>query len=113
MKPKEFIERYYLHDSYIQKVEYDILNRKITLDIMFSFWMQDFYKKGDAKQGTIKAVFRNVSKYNCDGGNPAAPLAGILTAKLRNNDLVLAILDDETGVCFEMTIAAESVEVVI
>ena len=113
MTLNEFNEKYYLHDSYIQRVEYDLSNRTVTLDMMFSFWMQDFYKEGDAKQGTMKVVFRNVSKYNCDEGNPAAPLAGILAAKLKDNELILAIMDDETGICFEMTIAAESVEVVM
>jgi hypothetical protein len=39
--------------------------------------------------------------------------AALLNVRLRDNNLVLGILDDETGVCFEMTIAAESVEVVM
>ena len=109
----EFLEKYYLHDSTVEEVDYDLKNKTVTLTIGFCFWMQDWYQEGEPESGTITAIFHNVTKYSCEGGNPAAPLAGILTAKLRNGDLVLAIMDDETGICFEMTIAAESVEVVM
>ena len=109
----EFAEKYYLHDSNIKKLEYDVESKTVTLTVGFCFWMQDWYQEGEPESGTITVIFHNVTKYSCDEGNPAAPLAGILDAQLRGDDIIFGIVDDETGVCFEMTIAAGSVEVIL
>ena len=42
----EFAKKYYLHDSTIDKIEYDAENKKLTLKIDFCFWMQLWYEQG-------------------------------------------------------------------
>ena len=47
----EFEEKYYLHDSSIEKIEYDATNKRLTLTIDFCFWMQIWYDK-ETKEGS-------------------------------------------------------------
>lgn len=41
MTIKYFEEKYYLHDSSIEKRNFDEKNKKLTLTIDFCFWMQN------------------------------------------------------------------------
>ena len=59
----EFAKRYYLHDSSIDKVEFDAENKKLTLTIDFCFWMQLWYEQGKPENGYIAVTFENVSFY--------------------------------------------------
>ena len=59
----EFAERYYFHDSSIDKIEYDAENKKLTLTIDFCFWMQNWYEKGKPENGYIAVTFENVSLF--------------------------------------------------
>lgn len=57
----EFAKKYYLHDSSIDKVEFDAENKKLTLTIDFCFWMQLWYEQGKPENGYIAVTFENVS----------------------------------------------------
>ncbi len=62
----EFAEKYYLHDSSIDQIDYDEENRRLTLTIDFCFWMQRWYNKSyDAENGLITVTFNNVSAFEC------------------------------------------------
>ncbi|MBR2694207.1 MAG: hypothetical protein IKE69_08330 [Thermoguttaceae bacterium] len=113
MRPTEFIERYYLHDSCIQSAEFDADNRTVALNIYFSFWMQKWYKTGQIEQGLIKAVFSGVSEYRCEGGDPTGMDVLILEARPTEKGIIISLLDDVACNCFEMTINAKSVEVFV
>ena len=59
----EFEEKYYLHDSSIEKIEYDATNKRLTLTIDFCFWMQIWYDKETPENGLISVIFDNVSLF--------------------------------------------------
>ena len=63
MTVAEFEEKYNLHDSGIEKVEYDAANKKLVLIIYFCFWMQNWYDKSKPENGLIAVTFENVSLY--------------------------------------------------
>ncbi|MBQ6975733.1 MAG: hypothetical protein IJQ16_04180 [Selenomonadaceae bacterium] len=67
----EFENKYYLHDSSIDKIEYDAADKKLTLTIDFCFWMQNWYDKNHAEIGLIQAVFENVSHYTYEDYDPS------------------------------------------
>ena len=59
----EFEEKYYLHDSSIEKIEYDAANKKLVLTICFCFWMQLWYNQNELPNGYIAVTFENVSLF--------------------------------------------------
>lgn len=67
----EFKEKYYLHDSSIDKIDYDAENKRLTLTIDFCFWMQNWYDKTTPTNGFIAATFENVSHYSYEGYDPS------------------------------------------
>lgn len=86
----EFEEKYYLHDSTIDKIEYDAENKKLTLTIDFCFWMQLWYEQGKPENGYIAVTFENVSFYEYEDRE--------ITAVLDNLDTEIRTAKiDETG----------------
>ena len=71
MNVAEFEEKYYLHDSSIDKIEYDAENKKLTLTIDFCFWMQLWYEQGNPENGYIAVTFENVSFYEYEDYDPS------------------------------------------
>ncbi len=67
----EFEKKYSLHDSSIDKIEYDAENKKLTPTIDFCFWMQRWYDKNHAKNGLIAVTFDNISHYSYDDYDPS------------------------------------------
>ena len=63
MTIEEFYEKYYLHDSAIEKIEYNAKNKKLKLEIDFCFWMQNRYNETAPKNGLIAVTFENVSMF--------------------------------------------------
>ncbi|MBQ3441964.1 MAG: hypothetical protein IJG33_01830 [Selenomonadaceae bacterium] len=49
MTPLEFVEKYYLHDSSIEHVDFDADKKVLVLTIEFCFWWQPWYKKDEPK----------------------------------------------------------------
>lgn len=110
MKIVEFYNKYNLHDSFIESLSYNQENSTLVLNIEFAFWMQKSYKEGDRENGLIRVCFQGVREYQCND-NPAGEFVGILSTELKNEDLVINLLDDETNESFEMYIRADSVDV--
>ncbi len=71
MTVAEFEEKYYLHDSSIDKIEYDAENRTLRLEIDFCFWMQNWYNKGELPNGFIAVNFSNVTFYEYEDYDPS------------------------------------------
>ena len=71
MTVAEFEKRYYLHDSSIDKIDYDDDNQKLTLTIDFCFWMQDWYEETLPKNALITVTFENVSRYTYEDYDPS------------------------------------------
>lgn len=67
----EFEEKYYLHDSSIDEIEYDAENRTLRLKIDFCFWMQNWYNEGELPNGFIAVTFDNVTFYEYEDYDPS------------------------------------------
>ena len=67
----EFAGRYYLHDSSIEKIDFDAANKTLTLTIDFCFWMQNWYDKTTPTNGLIAVTFDNVAHYSYEGYDPS------------------------------------------
>ena len=66
MTLQEFREKYYLHDSSIEKIDFDADKKVLTMKIEFCFWMQNWYDKTTPKNGLIAVTFENVSRFEYD-----------------------------------------------
>ena len=111
MRLNVFIDKYNLHDSFFESIEYDIDRSVVVLSINFAFWMQKSYIDGTPENGIIRVEFKNVRQYCCDGGDPVGPFVGILGAELAEDGIIIKLLDDETNGYFEMLIESDEVEV--
>lgn len=111
MTLKEFEVKYYLHDSFIESLNYDTSNATLTLVINFAFWMQKDFVEGDEENGLIEVTFRNVENYACEGGDPAGDFVGILNAVVDEDKIVISLLDDENEAYIEMKITSGAVDV--
>ena len=67
----EFEKKYYLHDSSIDKIDYDAENRTLRLEIDFCFWMQNWYNEGEPSNGKIAVNFDNVTFYEYEDYDPS------------------------------------------
>ncbi len=112
MTMKEFLDKYYLHDSFFNTVDYNPSKRELTLLIDFCFWMQDDYVEGEPENGFLRAVFHDVESYSCPDGDPCGKFTGILEAEINEQgECVILISDDAANNCFEMHISARDVTV--
>ncbi len=111
MTLKEFEVKYYLHDSFIESLNYDTSNATLTLVINFAFWMQKDFVEGEEENGLIEVTFRNVANYACEGGDPAGDFVGILNAVVDEDKIVISLLDDENEAYIEMKITSGAVDV--
>ena len=111
MTIKEFAADYYLHDSFIESLNYNTSNATLTLVINFAFWMQKDYVEGEEENGQIEVVFRNVTSYECNGGDPTGDFVGILNAVADDSSLTISLLDDENDDYIEMKISSSEVDV--
>lgn len=66
MTLQEFRRQYYLHDSNIEKIDFDADKKVLTLKIEFCFWMQLWYDKTTPKNGLIAVTFEDVSTFEYD-----------------------------------------------
>jgi len=86
----EFEEKYYLHDSSLEKVEFDAENKKLTLTIDLCFWMQLWYEQGKPENGYIAVTFENVSFYEYED-HEITKILSDLDTEIRTTKI------DETG----------------
>ena len=66
MKLAEFVERYYLHDGSIERIDFDAAKKILTLTIDFCFWWQSWYDKSTPPNGFICVTFKDVSRFSYD-----------------------------------------------
>lgn len=111
MTLKEFAEKYYLHDSFINSYHFNEETAQVILDISFAFWMQENYSESDPETGYLKVIFHEVTTFECKDGDPAGAFVGILKTEAHDDGFVITFLDDESGNCFDMIIHARSVTI--
>lgn len=64
MKPRAFLDQYYLHDSTIAEISYDPRTGELVWQMEFAFWMQDGYIEGTAENGMVNIHFHHVENYS-------------------------------------------------
>lgn len=63
MKCKEFIDKYNLHDSLLERVEYDKNLAKVCLTIDFCYWQQTEYSDQKPETGIIQLCFSGIDVF--------------------------------------------------
>ena len=87
MTLQEFREKHYLHDSSIEKIEYDAENKTLTMKIEFCFWMQNWYDKTTPKNGLIAVTFEDVSLFEYDDDIADRIFSDELDSEIRDAEL--------------------------
>ncbi len=64
MTVQEFCRKYYLHDSLLEKVEFDNYNKTLTFWVSFCEFMQSNYKNGDFENSDRIFTFNNVEEFS-------------------------------------------------
>lgn len=67
MTIKEFLNRFYLHDSLIENIKFT--GSELTYDISLCWWMQNEYKPNDEEIRKIRLVFRKIKCFEFEGEN--------------------------------------------
>lgn len=121
MTAAEFAERYYLHDSGIEQIDFDADKKILTLTIDFCFWWQSWYDKSTPPNGFICVTFKDVSLFSYDDYAADRIFAAELDNEILDADLdeqgtlTLGIYDylpsEETF--YQLKICAATVEVVV
>jgi hypothetical protein len=86
MTLQDFRGKYYLHDSSIEKIDFDAENKTLTLTIEFCFWMQNWYDKTTPKNGLIAVTFENVSLFEYDA-NISDKIFSNIDSEIRDAEL--------------------------
>lgn len=86
MNLQDFRRQYYLHDSSIEKIDFDAENKTLTMKIDFCFWMQEWYDKTTPKNGLIAVIFEDVSIFEYDD-DIEDKIFDELDSKIRNAEL--------------------------
>lgn len=111
MKIDEFLNKYTLHDSTLEFIEFDKENSEMTLTVDFCFWMQPDYQKDSPENGLVKIIFHNTSNYTFDDRQLDSNT--ILDATLNEaGSINICLLDDETNEPFFLTIYAQEMDII-
>ena len=106
----DFVENYYLHDSFIESISQNEEHGSIEFIINFCYWMQDDFTEGSRETGLIELVFTGVkppkldlSKNYCD----------YIILKTNENDgqIVFALYDDISNDYCELSFEADDVTI--
>lgn len=116
MTIKEFVDRFYLHDSGVQEIKKIKDDKIIEMYVDFCYWMQDDYQDGDKENGNVKFVFYDVELFEIhyfDIEDHSFDDDCILECCIeKDNTLLFKMMKDIIGKYYEIRIAAGSVEVV-
>ena len=117
MKLNDFAERYYFHDSFPQKIEFDSIKKTLTITIHFCNWMQDYYHASMEKLILINLIFSNVQLLECDNPEKYDDCYTFFDATLISNPLYgsgieFVLFHDDTGEMSLIRIFAQDVEFV-
>jgi len=112
----ELVEKYYFHDSSIDKVEYYPEKREATLLIDFCNWMQDDYSSDKDENIVLKLVFTNVS--GISGETPLFDVNMIFDCDAVDNGRAIEFFTERTDIAnhteeyHTLRIVAEDVSVI-
>lgn len=107
MKIEELNEKYYFHDSIVEKILYDEKQQVLEMYLDFCFWAQDEYKESDPETGKVLVRFSGVEEYK--GITGESDWWGITDAVFREGIFTVLVDDDYHEKCYQLNIKANSV----
>ena len=90
MTIKEFIQNYNLHDSLLEKVEYDSDAKIVKLSIDFCYWQQKDYTDDMPETGMIVVQFNNISTFDFP------------SYQINSDEIVEVVYKEGRGIIFTM-----------
>ena len=112
MKAKEFIDKYYLHDSLFNKVSFSKEEAVVTMIIDFAFWMQSWFKEGMDETGLIFVTFHNVEDYSCPDSVDWEQIS-ILQTEETDGLVKFSLMNDMDDSYLEMKVKSDDIDVEI
>lgn len=110
MKPYEFAKRYNLHDSLLESIEVNEVDRTAKLIIDFCYWQQPGYRDGNLETGIIALVFSDLKILECD--NRQIDSDEIVECKcIDENTLSIYVESDVTDDCHSILISAGDISI--
>lgn len=108
MTIKDFVQNYNLHDSLLEKINYDKKSATVTLFIDFCYWQQSNYNDEMPETGNIIIQFSGCTLFHC---RPYHVNSDEILKAVSNNDneLVLTVFNDLSGRYIDIRINASSV----
>ena len=91
----ELREKYYFHDSNIEKVDFDADKKILTLEIEFCFWWQPWHEKNKPSNGLIRLTFEEVSLFEYDDD-----IADRIFSDELDSEILKGELDEEGNLVF-------------
>lgn len=110
MKVSEFVNAYNLHDSLLEKIEYDSINKKLFLEIDFCYWAQSAYKEGEKENGIIQLSFLDVNNFSSEISE--ADSDSILAFSCINDNQLKIIVETDNSDVLSINFSADSVDVI-
>lgn len=109
MTISDFFKDYNLHDSLLERVEYDKENKQITFNIDFCYWQQKNYTDDMQETGMITLVFSEVNDFDY---TPFEIDSDEIISVQNNseNELYFEVCNDMTEECHSLRIKAKHVE---
>ncbi|MBR0236535.1 MAG: hypothetical protein IJQ39_00445 [Thermoguttaceae bacterium] len=117
MKLNDFAERYYFHDSYPQKIEFDSIKKTLTITIHFCNWMQDYYQSSMEELILVDLIFHDVKLFECNNPEKFDWKYTIFKTEtivnpLYDNGIEFVLFHDDSGEMSVIRIFAQDVEFV-
>lgn len=110
MTIKEFIQNYNLHDSLLEKIDYDEETATVNLYVDFCYWQQNNYTDEMPETGNIVIKFigctlLHYSPYQINSDEISKVVSN------KENEIVLTVFNDLSENYIEIIINASSVSV--
>ena len=105
----ELENKYYFHDSLINKIDYYKENERLEFTIGLCYWAQEWYKEGDPELMEIRLIFEGINEYGGIIGD--VDCFSILDGMVKNGKWRFNILDDFHDTYYEYVFSPSNVEV--
>ncbi|MDO5438701.1 MAG: hypothetical protein Q4F09_01515 [Erysipelotrichaceae bacterium] len=106
----ELNEKYFFHDSIVERITYDSEKKILELYLDFCFWAQTDYKNTQPETGKVIVRFFGVNDYT--GITGESDWWGITDTMLENGTYTVVIDDDYHEVCHRLEINASEADFV-
>lgn len=114
MKNFEKLYKYDFHDSLVEEILYDKENKKVTIEVDFCNWKQEWYDEKEDETIPLQLIFEDVHEVNI----PQMQLNSdeivsfeVLSKDGENSGIRVTLLNDIKNIAYDIHIYAESVAV--